>query len=220
MSEDGKEVRAVATATKVDYAKQLSHLYRAHDEPELVEVPALQYLMVDGHGEPGGSRAFRDAVDALLTVAGGLKSRIRKLDAIDYEVMPLEGLWWIPNARVWDFGDKSDWDWTLMVMQPELVSARLVTEVVEDVRSRRKRIPALDALRFDVFQEGRAAQVLHRGSWSKERVALERLYGFIRDHGLLPVGKHHEIYLTNPGVVSPPRMRTIVRQPVAELLHS
>jgi hypothetical protein len=211
-----KEVRRVATATKVDYAKRLSHLYRAHDEPELVEVPALAYLMVDGHGGPDGSRAFRDAVDALSTVAYGVKARIRELDGIDYAVMPLEGLWWIPHARVWDFADKSDWDWTLMVMQPDLVSAALVDEVKDQVRRRRKRIPALDGLRFDVFHEGLAAQVLHRGAWAKERPTLERLYDFVRERGFLPTGKHHEIYLSDPSATTPGRLRTIVRQPVCE----
>jgi hypothetical protein len=206
----------VATATKVDYTKQLSHLYRSHDEPELVQVPAFRYLMVDGHGDPNGSRTYRDAVDALYTVAYGLKFRIRKLDGIDYGVMPLEGLWWIPHARVWDFADKSDWDWTLMVMQPDLVSDTLVAEVIEAVRKKRKRIPALDLLRFERFEEGLAAQVLHRGAWSKERPTLELLYAFVKVRGYLPVGKHHEIYLSDPATTPPGRMRTIIRQPVTE----
>jgi hypothetical protein len=204
----------VATATKVDYAEQLSYVDRAHDEPELVEVPALNFLMVDGHGAPDGSREFRDAVDALYTVAYGLKLRIRKLDAIDYGVMPLEGLWWIPHALVWDFADKSDWDWTLMVMQPDLVTRALVAEVVDGVRAKRKRIPALELLRFECFEEGLAAQILHHGAWSKERRTLERLCAFIKVRGFLPTGKHHEIYLSDPAKTSAGRLRTVVRQPV------
>jgi hypothetical protein len=30
----------------------------------------------------------------------------------------------------------------------------------------------------------------------------------------MPVGKHHEIYLTDPQRTAPERMRTIIRQPV------
>lgn len=205
----------MATAMKVDYAREMSHLYRAHGEPELVEVPPLHFLMVDGHGDPTGSKTFRLAVDALFAAAQGLKLRIRKLDGIDYGVMPLEGLWWIPHARVWDFGNKSDWDWTLMVMQPDLVTPALVDE--EKVRIGRRRrglIPVLETMRFERFHEGLSAQVLHRGSYGKERPTLECLYAFIRTQGFLPTGKHHEIYLSDLVSTPPGRLRTIVRQPV------
>jgi len=205
----------VAAATKVDYARELSHLYRAHEEPELVEVPQLHFLMVDGHGDPSGSKPFRLAVDALYAAAYGLKARIRKLDGIDYAVMPLEGLWWIPHARVWDFGNKSDWDWTLMIMQPDLVTQRMVDEETAKAGRRRKGlVPVFDEMRFERFHEGLSAQVLHRGSYGKERPTLERLYSFVRDQGFLPTGKHHEIYLSDPSTTPPGRLRTIVRQPV------
>jgi hypothetical protein len=205
----------VASATKVDYARELGHLYRAHEEPELVEVPPLHFLMVDGHGDPNGSKPFRLAVDALYAASYGLKARIRTLDAIDYAVMPLEGLWWIPHARVWDFGNKSDWDWTLMIMQPDLVTQRLVEEETAKAGRRRKSlVPVFERMRFERFHEGLSAQVLHRGSYGKERPTLERLYTFVRDQGALPTGKHHEIYLSDPSTTPPGRLRTIVRQPV------
>jgi len=205
----------VAAATKVDYARELSHLYRAHEEPELVEVPPMHFLMVDGHGDPSGSKPFQLAVDALYAASYGLKARIRKLDGVEYSVMPLEGLWWIPHARVWDFGNKSDWDWTLMIMQPDLVTQQLVDE--ETARSGRRRkglVPVFERMRFERFHEGLSAQVLHRGSYGRERPTLERLYSFVREQGFLPTGKHHEIYLSDPSTTSPGRLRTVVRQPV------
>jgi hypothetical protein len=205
----------VAAATKVDYARELGHLYRAHEEPELVEVPPMHFLMVDGHGDPDGSKPFRLAVDALYAASYGLKARIRKLDGIEYAVMPLEGLWWIPNARVWDFGNKSDWDWTLMIMQPDLVTQQLVDEEMAKAGRRRKGlVPVFGSMRLERFHEGLAAQVLHRGSYGKERPTLERLYGFIRERGFLPTGKHHEVYLSDASTTSPGRLRTVVRQPV------
>lgn len=206
----------VATATKIDYTKQLAHLYRTHDEPELVEVPPLHFVMVDGHGDPERSDAFREAVEALYAVAYGLKFRIRKLHGIDYGVMPLEGLWWIPHARVWDFADKSDWDWTLMVMQPDMVTGECVDAAVEEA-GREKRLPGLERLRFEVYVEGPAAQVLHKGPYAKERPTLEHLYAFIREQGYLPTGKHHEIYLSDPHRATPGRMRTVIRQAVVPL---
>jgi hypothetical protein len=205
----------VPTLTKIDHARELSRLYRPHKEPELVDVPPMRFLMVDGHGDPNDSQTFREAVRALYAVAYGLKFAVRRLDAIDYKVMPLEGLWWIPNARVWDFEDKSDWDWTLMVMQPEFVTEGLVREVAAE--GEQKKIAAVDRIRFETFEEGSTGQILHSGPFSEERPTLERLHTFIRGQGLIPVGKHHEIYLSDPGRTRPERLRTILRQPVAEV---
>jgi hypothetical protein len=200
-------------ATKVDYMRAMRHLYRAHEHPELVEVPALRFLMVDGHGDPDGSATFREAVEALYALSYALKFRVKASDSIDYKVLPLEGLWWIPNARVWDFSDKSDWDWTLMIMQPEMISDDLVVEVREQVTARKK-LPALDRVYASTFEEGLAAQILHVGPWTAERPTLERLYGFVREEGFIPTGKHHEIYLSDPSKVQPAKLRTIVRHAV------
>lgn len=200
-------------ATKIDYMRAMSHLYRAHGYPELVEVPPMRFLMVDGHGDPNGSATFREAVEALFSLSYALKFRVKSIDGIDYKVLPLEGLWWIPNARVWDFADKSDWDWTLMVMQPELVTDDMVVEVREEV-AKRKRLPALERAHLGAFDEGLAAQILHVGPYAEERPTLERLYGFVREEGFLPTGKHHEIYLSDPSKAPPPKLRTIIRHPV------
>lgn len=199
---------------RVDYRRELGDLYDAREDPSLVHVPTIDYLMVDGHGDPNGSTVFTQAVEALCAVGYALKFRVRKLpDGIDFAVMPLEGLWWIPNARVWDFDDKSDWDWTLMLAQPPIVTQELVVETVAAVRARRQ-MDDLDLVRFERFSEGSCAHVLHRGPFSAERPALERLYEFVKREGYMPVGKHHEIYLTDPQRTAPERMRTIIRQPV------
>ncbi|HWC70269.1 MAG TPA: GyrI-like domain-containing protein [Actinomycetota bacterium] len=208
----------VATATKVpkvDFRRELGDLYDAGDEPTMVEVPEIHFLMIDGHGDPNRSAEFRKAVEALYAVAYALKFRVRRLpDGVDFEIMPLEGCWWIPDARVWDFDDKSDWDWTLMVALPEVVTSELAADVKASVRERR-RMATLDLVRFEPFEEGPCAHVLHRGPFSAERPTLERLYGFIKDRALMPVGKHHEIYLTDPQRTADEDLRTIIRQPVA-----
>jgi hypothetical protein len=204
----------VGTATKVDLQRQMGDLYRAHAEPALVEVPPMRFLMIDGHGDPNGSTTFQEAVQALYAVSYGLKFEFRGMEhGIEYAVMPLEGLWWIPNARVWDFDDKSDWDWTLMIMQPEVISEELIRETLAETAAK-KDLVAIDRLRFETFAEGTAAQALHTGPWEAERATLERLYAFVRTAGYLPTGKHHEIYLSDPARTSPERMRTIVRHPV------
>jgi hypothetical protein len=198
-----------------DYRRELGDLYAAGDHPVMVEVPSISFLMIDGHGDPDASPAFKEAVEALYAVAYALKFRMRSLpDGIDAAIMPLEGLWWIPDARVWDFGDKSDWNWTLMLAEPDLVTPALAAETIDAVRTDRG-LPALERMRFETLPEGRAAQILHRGPFSAERPTLERLYDFIREQGSVPVGKHHEIYLSDPQRTAPAHLRTIIRQPVA-----
>jgi len=199
---------------KYDFRRELGDLYAAADHPVMVDVPPLSFLMIDGHGDPNASPTFEEGVKALYAVTYAIKFRMRSMpEGIDAAIMPLEGLWWIPEARVWDFGDKSDWDWTLMVAEPDLVTPALVAETIERVRTERG-LPALQRMRFESLAEGRAAQILHRGPFSAERPTLERLYDFIRDEGSVPVGKHHEIYLRDPQRTAPARMRTIIRQPV------
>ncbi|MHA1245825.1 MAG: hypothetical protein ACTSPE_00585 [Candidatus Thorarchaeota archaeon] len=39
---------------KVDFRRDLKHLYSAPRHPVIVEVPDLQYPMIDGHGPPEG----------------------------------------------------------------------------------------------------------------------------------------------------------------------
>ena len=204
----------VGTAVKIDLKRELGDLYRAHAEPTVVEVPELRFLMIDGHGAPDGPSGFREAVDALYATAYALKFRLRASDGRDYRVMPLEGLWWIPNARIWDFADKSDWDWTLMVLQPDAVTPEIVRAVQASVHAKRP-LPALDRIRVESLHEGLCVQALHTGPWEAERRTLERLHAFVGASGFVPVGKHHEIYLSDPGRVRPDRLRTIVRQPVA-----
>lgn len=200
---------------KLDLRRELDGLYDAGAEPVLLQVPPIDFLMIDGHGDPNASASFKEAVQALYAVAYALKFRFKKLaDGVDLAVMPLEGLWWIPDARVWDFDDKSDWDWTLMLAQPEIVTSELVTESIATVRKRRA-LAALDGVRFERFEEGQAAQLLHRGPFTAERPTLERLSEFIRQEGFMPSGKHHEIYLSDPQRTKPERLRTIIRQPVA-----
>jgi hypothetical protein len=205
----------VDTAMKIDLKRELGDLYRARTEPAFVDVPAMRFLMIDGHGDPERSVEFNDAVEALYSVSYGLKFRARSLPGgHDFAVMPLEGLWWKPDAHVWDFGDKSDWNWTLIILQPEIVTEELVHEIVIEAADR-KQLPALAGLHFDVFDEGQAAQVIHVGPYSSERPTLEKLYAFIKEAGRIPVGKHHEIYLGDPRRTAPHRLRTIVRQPLS-----
>jgi len=200
---------------KIDYRKELSVLYKASAKTaHIVDVPQMNFLMVDGEGDPNSSQDFQDAVEALYSLSYTLKFTIKTgKSAVDYRVPPLEGLWWADDMSAFKSGRKNEWKWTLMIMQPEFVTPDLVDAAIEKVRSKKNPV-ALSKVRFEPFNEGSAAQILHIGPYSEEGPTIEKLHVFIRDSGHEPAGKHHEIYLGDPRRAAPEKLRTIIRQPM------
>jgi hypothetical protein len=127
--------------------------------------------------------------------------------------MPLEGLWWVDDMSRFSLDDKSNWNWTAMIMQPDVVTDELVQRSIQEA-SKKKPLAAATELRLVRFGEGRAAQVLHMGPYSAGW-PIERLHAFIAEAGYHPRGKHHEIYLSDPSRAEPAKLKTIVRQPIA-----
>ncbi len=200
---------------KTDFKKDLG-AYRAKlREFRIVEVPDLQYLMIDGAGDPNTSPAFGHAVEALYPVAYKLKYSSKRDLGRDYVVPPLEGLWWARNMDSFTASrDKSLWDWTLMIMVPYWIDQSLFAAAVEQTGATNR--PArLGELRLEPLCEGRCVQTLHIGPYDDEADLLARMHNeFIPTNGFRMVGKHHEIYLSDARRVAPDKVRTILRQPV------
>lgn len=199
---------------KIDLKKSMKDLYQASTKaPAVVEVPPLRYLMVDGEGDPNTAPSYAEAVEALFSVSYTVKFMVKKgPQAIDYGVMPLEGLWWSEDPSAFLNGDKSRWKWTAMVLQPDFVDGARISEAIDEVR-RKKALPGVDRLRLDTLTEGRCAQILHVGPFSEEGPTIERLHAFITAGSALR-GKHHEIYLSDIRRSDPARWKTILRQPM------
>jgi hypothetical protein len=203
------------TATKVDLRATHKQCYTAGREPGLVDVPELPFLAVDGHGDPNTAAGYVHAVEALFAVSYALKFALKRgPHQLDYGVMPLEGLWWVPDMSRFSVEHKSEWDWTLMIMQPDLVDADLLGAAIEQSTAK-KELPAARLLRLERYAEGLSAQVMHVGPYSAEEPTVQRLHAFIAELGYDRTGKHHEIYLGDPRRSAPERLRTIIRQPVA-----
>lgn len=196
----------------VDYRKKLADLYGARRQPEIVEVPRLQYLMVDGRGDPNVSPEYADAVAALFSLSYTAKFTLKRERKIDLRVMPLEGQWWCEDMRQFSVGRKDEWSWTLMILQPPEVDEALLARCRESLTGK-KDLPALGKVRYESFDEGLCAQVLHVGPFSEEGPTVRRLHEFIESRGGQLSGKHHEIYLTDIRRAAPGKWRTIVRQP-------
>ncbi len=199
---------------KVDLKKELKHLYQpSAKEVVQVDVPTMNYLMLDGEGDPNTSRAYSDAVEALFMVSYTVKFMVKKgASAIDYGVMPLEGLWWADDMSRFTTTDKSNWKWTMMIMQPSFVTPGMIGSAIADVK-RNKNPTAISKLRLEAFSEGSCAQVLHIGPFSEEGPTIEKVHQFIDSRGQR-IGKHHEIYLSDIRKADPSRWKTIIRQPM------
>jgi hypothetical protein len=199
---------------KVDLRKELKQLYSPSAKTVAqVQVPAFTYLMIDGRGDPNHVPEYAQAVEALFSVSYTAKFMVKKVaKGRDYAVMPLEGLWWAEDPSVFLTGDRTNWQWTMMIMQPAFVPHSVLRQAMTEV-GRKKTLPALERLRIEQFEEGRCAQILHVGPFTEEGPTIQRLHAFIEEHSALR-GKHHEIYLTDIRRAAPARWKTVIRQPM------
>jgi len=202
---------------KIDWKKELKHLYRPSARAVVAaDVPAMNFLMIDGAGDPNSAQEYQQAVEALYAVAYALKFMVKKGPiAVDYGVMPLEGLWWVDDMRQFSVDDKGAWQWTMMIMQPDYVTQALYEDALEQVRVK-KDPAALDKMRFESYHEALSAQIMHVGPYAAEAPTIEKIHQFIAENGVQLRGKHHEIYLGDPRRTAPERLKTIIRQPMGE----
>ena len=205
---------SVPSVRKIDLKKELKPLYGpSAKEVVQVEVPAFQFLMIDGEGDPNTSREYAAAVEALFSVSYTAKFMVKKgTHATDYAVMPLEGLWWSDDMSAFVTNDRSKWKWTMMIMQPHFVEPAVIRTAMLEVK-RKKGLSAVDALRLETFAEGLCAQILHIGPFSEEGPTIQRVHDFIAHRSAL-TGKHHEIYLSDIRRASPAKWKTVIRQPM------
>jgi hypothetical protein len=199
---------------KVDHKRELDCYRARRGEFRVVDVPPLQYLMVDGHGDPNTSREYAEALAAIYPVAYTVKFAIKRQLGRDYVVMPLEALWWAEHMAAFTSArDKSRWSWTAMIMVPDWITGDLVDAAVAAVAAR-DRPAGLDLVRLETLREGRCVQTLHVGPYDDEGPVLAAMHDeFIPAAGLRLAGRHHEIYLSDPRRTAPERLKTVIRQP-------
>ena len=202
---------------KVDLKKELKHLYNPPGkEVNLVDVPPMNFVMIDGSGDPNKAKEYQDAIEALYAISYAIKFSVKKDRGIDYGVMPLEGLWWADDMSLFATANKDIWKWTAMITQPEYVTPALFKVVLQQVE-KKKSLPALSKARFQSFNEGQSAQIMYLGPYSDEGPTILRIHEFIKERGYTFEGltqKHHEIYLSDPRRTAPEKLKTIIRQPV------
>ncbi len=199
----------------IDLKKQFKHLYTASaKQPQVVDVPPLSYLAINGRGDPNTAQEYQDALAALYGLSYALKFGFKK-QGVDYPIMPLEGLWWVEDISQFDYGDKSNWQWMMMIMQPEIVNSNSVERACAEL-SRKKDLISLPKIRLETYHEGTSTQIMHLGPFSAEPPTIDRLHRFIDESGYVINNRHHEIYLSDFRRAAPEKLKTIIRYPVSK----
>lgn len=209
-------------ADKLDYKKEYSDLYLPKGEPVFIQVPAISFIMVDGHGDPNGEE-YQNAVGILYALSFTIK--MSKMGAsqpegyFDYVVPPLEGLWGCGDDQQFDLHRRDAWVWTSMIRQPEFVTDEVFHRACEQAA---KKKPELDfsKARLAVYEEGPCVQLMHVGPFSTEPASVEKIEQFIREHHFIDdcggERRHHEIYLSDPRKAAPEKLKTVLRHPVRQ----
>lgn len=197
---------------KKDWKKEYKQLYFPPVHPLTVDVPPLNYLMLDGHGDPNNSPDYQAVVEALFSFSYTLRFAIKKAQGLDYAVFPLEGLWWVEDMRLFSVERKQDWDWTMMMAQPDVVTPAWV-EMARAQALKKKGLHLLEQVRFESYHEGLSAELMHIGPYAAEGPNIARLHEYIQAQAGYLSGKHHEIYLSDVRKTAPEKLKTVIRQP-------
>lgn len=209
--------------SKVDFKKALKPFYNPKPKTyEIVKIPKMNFIMIDGKGVPGVSQIYMDSLAALYPIAYKTKFLAKAKDQ-DYVVPPLQALWWADNMDDFITGNKQNWQWTLMLMQPDWVSVDMI-EQARATAAAKNPPKLLDQVRFEAYDEGLAAQYMHIGAYDDEGPVLKVMHeDYIPQQGYkMPaltakITKHHEIYLSDPRRVAPEKLKTILRQPIVAI---
>lgn len=206
---------------KLDYKKEYKDFYMPKSKPSLIDVPAMNFIMIDGKGDPNGEE-YQKAVSALYALTFTIK--MSKMNGnqpegyFEYVVPPLEGLWWCSDGK-FDFDRRDNWLWTSMIRQPEFVAEDVFKWAVSECSKKKPDIDVSRA-RFESFSEGLCVQLMHIGPYADEPESMEKINSFIDENGLIDevgnIRKHHEIYLSDPRRTTPEKLKTVLRHPVGK----
>ncbi|KYC45894.1 MAG: Bacterial transcription activator, effector binding domain [Candidatus Methanofastidiosum methylothiophilum] len=205
---------------KIDFKKTMKNLYNpSSKEIALVDIPRMNFLTIQGKGNPNTSKDFQGAVEALYAVSYSIKMSSKKANTsngyFEYVVPPLEGLWWI-SGEEFNLNEKDKFEWKIMIMQPEFINKEMAKSAIESTK-KKKDNEMIEKIKFEQFKEGLSVQTMHVGSYDQEKETIERLKKYIKENGLIKNGLHHEIYLSDPRKKPPEALKTVLRQPVKKI---
>lgn len=214
-------------ANKLDYKKEFKDLYMPKSKPTIIDVPTMNFIMVDGKGNPNEKEGeYQSAVELLYGLSYTIKMskmcNCQPKGYFEYVVPPLEGLWRMNDCKI-DFSNKDKFCWISMIRQPEFVTNEVFQWACSEII---KKKPHLDISKaqFKTFTEGLCVQMMHIGPYDDEPKTVEQIENYIESNNLIDaistiqpdgtIGRHHEIYLSDPRKTSPGKLKTVLRHPV------
>ena len=185
-------------ASTVGARKRLRQLYLPSDKVfALVDVPDMQFVMIDGAGNPQ-SEIYAHAMRWLFSVVYPIKRIAKERMGKHFVEPPMEGLWWADDMEDFITGDKDTFKWRMMIVTADWVTDEMFEEAVVRTKARLGEVPG--SLRLETYSEGRSAQIMHVGPPSEAVRIMAKLHKeFLPENHLVPNGHHHEIY-ENGGV--------------------
>ncbi len=203
---------------KIDFKKTMKEAFNAPvKKVSFVEIPEMQFLMVEGKGYPENNPSYQKSFEALYGVAYTLKFMLKLNESIwpadycDYVIPPMETQWWMAEGD-FDIRKPDLWRWNNLLMQPDFITPGLIDMAKAELR-RKKGVASLDRLRFEKFKEGNVAQMMYIGPYSGAGEAARHILSEIKSHGFKSHGRHHEIYFNDPRKTPPEKLKTLVRIP-------
>lgn len=210
-----------------DFKKEYKEFYMPKNTPMIVNVPKARYLAVKGTGDPneeGG--AYRQAIGVLYSVAYTLKMSYKtdyKIDGFfEYVVPPLEGFWWQENRDMFDYTDKSTFNWISVIRVPDFITQKDFEWAVETA-TKKKKLDCSSAKLITV-DEGLCVQIMHVGPFDDEPASVALMDEYLAKNGyvndLSSTRLHHEIYMSDARKVSPEKWKTVIRHPIKKAENS
>ena len=209
----------------IDFKKEYRELYSPKGQPQMIDVPEMLFIMVDGKGDPNHSKAYQEAMDILYglsyTIKMSPKSGATPEGYYEYVVPPLEGLWWMADGSEFDVakpGEKEKLCWTSMIRQPLFVTQE-VFENAKKALAKKKPEMSVESARLCIYTEGLCVQMMHTGPYDDEPATIAQMKDYLAVEGfaldLSHARRHHEIYLSDPHKTAPEKLKTVIRYPVS-----
>lgn len=193
---------------KLDLTKNYPEYYKANGKPQIVNLEPYNYITIQGKSSPA-DQLFLSAIEELYSLAYAIKF-LSKAKELDFVVPKMEGFWWVEGDQPFDETPKEDWHWKIMFRMPDFIGEMEYNDSIQNLLEKGK-INSDYRLVFEGIHEGLSAQILHIGSYDDEMQTLEKLYAYIKQEGFEIIGRHHEIYLSDPRKVPEERLKTILR---------
>lgn len=207
---------------KHEWKKHEKVLYGAKDSPGLVDIPAQNFIMIKGSGNPNDTD-FSNRVSALYSLAYAIKmdykatalKNIISNEIHDFTVYPLEGIWMKKddNMQLDTTNEliKDNLEYTIMIRQPDFITTEMVRAALERVKVKKPN-PLYEEIFFDMIHDRKCVEILHIGSYDNEPVSFALMDKFVKENGLHRISDwHREIYLHNANRAKTDKLKTILR---------